>query len=290
MSDSLCPKCGFTRDEIQDQCLKCGLIFAKYRLRPESGPELSLPLAAAEVLDPARQELRVRVLALPLTLLVAWLLVISPLSHLVRIFLSMWVHELGHAVSAWFCGFGAFPGPWFTPVSAERMISVSALLAALVLAWIYRSWREERWFLGGVGILLLLLQVVGTRLPEHLADAVVLFGGDAGCFVLGTLLMATFYAPEANILRHGALRWGLLPIGAAAFMDAFHTWWGARSDVGMIPFGENEGGAVSDPSRLMDEYGWSVHDLVQRNLTLALSCLALLALIYLWGIYRETRR
>ena len=34
----------------------------------------------------------------------------------------------------------------------------------------------------------------------------------------------------------GAMRWALLSIGAAAFVDTFATWWAARSDTDAIPF------------------------------------------------------
>ena len=51
------------------------------------------------------------------------------------------------------------------------------------------------------------------------------FGGDAGCMVLGTLLMGTLDARRGHVLARGWLRWGFLVIGAAAFCDAYATWW-----------------------------------------------------------------
>ena len=66
-------------------------------------------------------ELRMRVLAFPLAIAVAWLVAHTGMPHaLMRIFLSMWIDESGHAVTAWLCSLPAFPGPWFTPVAQER--------------------------------------------------------------------------------------------------------------------------------------------------------------------------
>ncbi len=235
-------------------------------------------------LQQAKEELTYRLLALPVALLAARLLVGSPLAHLVRIFLSMWVHEAGHAVTAWLCGFGAFPGPWRTPVSDERIYPVTIALAA-ALGWgVFQSWRAKRWYLVGGGAILLLFQLYCTCLPETQANAIFIFGGDAGCLVLGTLLMVTFYARRDSSLYRGALRWGFLVIGAAAFMDAFAMWWGARSDLDRIPYGEIEGVGLSDPSRLTEEYGWAVQTMINRYVWLGVACLVILAVVYAVGV------
>jgi len=73
-------------------------------------------------------------------------------------------------------------------------------------------------------------------------------------------------------------------IGAAAFADAFATWWAARTNLDAIPFGENEGTGPSDPSRLVDMYGWSVSSLIHRYVSLGLLCLIVLAIVYGVGL------
>jgi len=65
-------------------------------------------------------------------------------------------------------------------------------------------------------------------LSRHACDSFILWSGDGGCMLLGTLLMLSFYARASSSLRKGWLRWGFLVIGAAAFADAFATWWAAR--------------------------------------------------------------
>ena len=285
----LCPKCQFDHVDQTTECLRCGLVFAKYALLQEAVQPGALPVIIEEEPDEptmrgeAKQELICRLLALPLALLVTGLLV-TTWGGLIRIFLSMWVHEAGHAVTAWLCGFGAFPGPWFTPVSNDRMLPVTVAVAAGLCYGVFRAWQTERWGVVTGGVIALVLQLVGTTLPISQANALVIFGGDAGCLVLGTLLMATFYVRRDSALHRDALRWGFLVIGAAAFIDASHTWWGARSDPGCIPFGENEGIGLSDPSKLTEEYGWAMQIMVDRYVWLMVACLTFLVALYAVGI------
>ncbi len=98
--------------------------------------------------------------------------------------------------------------------------------------------------------------------------------------------MITFYAPRDSAIYRCALRWGFLVIGAAAFMDAFATWWGARSDIDRIPFGENEGVGLSDPSCLTEKYGWTVQTMTDRYVWLGIACLCVLAVVYTMGAMR----
>jgi hypothetical protein len=128
---------------------------------------------------------------------------------------------------------------------------------------------------------LVLVQIFCTAaLRPDDARAFIVFAGDGGCLVLGALLMATFYAPPGSVFRRGALRWGFLPIGAAAFADAFEQWWSARTDFDRIPFGANEGVGPSDPSVLSDTFHWSATTIVHRYVVLGCLCLAALAVRY----------
>lgn len=285
-----CPKCQFEHESHTTECFKCGIVFEKYHryqhflrtLPPPTVDEVEGPGSLQE----AREELLYRLLALPIMLTLAWLLVISPLAPLIRIFFTMWVHEGGHAVTAWLCGFGAVPGPWLTLVSPGRMPLVSVALAC-GLGWgIFYHWRLQHWFGVAGWSLLLLLQGVCTRLPAAQANALIIFGGDASCLVLGSLLMATLYARRDSALYRHALRWGFLVIGACAFMDTFEQWWGAQSNLDRIPFGENEGVGLSDPSRLIEEYGWAIQTMLRRYVGLGKSCLVALALLYVLGVIR----
>ena len=128
-----------------------------------------------------------------------------------------------------------------------------------------------------------------VALSEDRAKQLVVFMGDGGCLVLGTLLMLTVYAPEESALKRGWLRWGFLVIGAGAFADAFAQWWASRTDVDRIPFGMNEGAGLSDPSVLSETYGWSTEQIVGRYVALGCVCLFALAGVYVISMLRVRR-
>lgn len=251
---------------------------------PPRQPETRWELPALE----AGIERRFRQLAIPVALLIAWAVVHAGFLHmLLRTVLSMWIHELGHAVAAWLCGRFAFPGPWFTPVGAERSLVVVAVVTAALGYGAFRLWRARRpWAV----LLLLLLPAqlyCAFLLPEGKASAFILWSGDGGSMVIGTLLMLSLYARKQSQLRVGWLRWGFLVIGAAAFADGFATWWAARTDRDAIPFGENEGRGMSDPTVLVFEHGFSIPGLVNSYLWAGFVCLLALALAYALGLRRE---
>jgi hypothetical protein len=284
-----CPKCGFVQDQNPAECPRCGIVFAKFAAAEEDGPSLSSHTVPSAVQadverlradrDDLRREWRARVLALPSALLGAWLAV-KAAPGLVRMF-SMWVHESGHAVSAWLCGYSAWPGPWFTPVASERSITLTGLLLVLLVFGGYRAWQRERWFWFAAATVVLLITLCCTLLLSAVkARQLITFGGDGGCFVLGTALMLTVYARADHPLRTERLRWALLIFGALAFMDAYVIWSGSFD---RLPFGESERG-LSDPSVLVEQYGWGVLLLVNRYLALAHACFVVLGAAYVAGI------
>lgn len=230
----------------------------------------------------------IRVAALPGALLLAFLVMQSGLRGIARTFVTMWVHELGHAVAAWLSGFGAFPGPWRTPVSEERMLVVTLLVLGGLGYAGYRAWQSRAFVLCGLaGAVALVALVMTFGVRAHAARAFFTFGGDAGCLVLGTALMFTLYVAPGSALHRGWLRWGFLVIGAFAFMDAFTTWWEAGHSREGVVFGEIEGVGDSDPTVLVYQHGWSEARLVRRYMTTAWLCLIALAARYVVGLVRR---
>ena len=232
----------------------------------------------------ARRDYRARLIGLPLALGLGWLAVhTSP--ALVRM-LAMWVHESGHAIAAWLSGYMAFPGPWMTPVGSVRSYTVTAAVGGWLLFGLYRAWKAERalWIAAAVAALTVML-VCTFALSETQAEQLILFAGDGGNFVLGGLLMLTMYATADHPIRKDNVCWGLLGIGALAFMDGFRVWMGP---VEALPFGESTNG-VSDASMLAEVYGWSIPLIVNRYQHLAFAVLAVLAVIYLAGVLSGAR-
>jgi hypothetical protein len=201
---------------------------------------------------------------------------------LLRTVFSMWIHELGHAVAAWLCGRWAFPGPWFTPVGASRSGIVFVVVAAGLGYGVFRT-RRSPWLMAPAA--LLVAQLVCTfALSDRRAQSFIIWSGDGGCMVLGTLLILSFYAPKNSQIRIGWLRWGFLVIGAVALADASATWWAARSDRDEIPFGENEGQGLSDPTVLVFQQQFSIPGLVNGYLAVAGACLLILTVAYVRGL------
>ena len=60
----------------------------------------------------------------------------------------------------------------------------------------------------------------------------------------------------------------------------FQSWTGKEED---IPFGTQEG-TLSDPSTLVETYGWTIQLMMQRYVRLAAACLVALAILYVIGI------
>ncbi len=316
-----CPKCQFDHELQTTDCLKCGIVFSRYKPPTEAGgtaeqgesatrrlPTAPLPSSASaplaanaalsettlpKITEPlvdrtiAFRELKYRALALPLALLFAWLVTSMGL-RIVAGMLAMVVHESGHAITAWLTGRWAVPLPWVTMHGDERSWSVVLILTSVILFGGYLAWRMERWGWVCIAGAVLLTQFVFLSLPNP--GAMIVFGGDGGALVLATILMATFYAPRQSALyRSWGLRWGLLVYGALAFLHVFRTWSGPMED---LPFGEIEGVNLSDPSLLTDMYGWSVLQLVDRYVRLGTVCLVVLLALYVWGLvsaYLQTR-
>jgi hypothetical protein len=312
-----CPWCGAPA-VAGPKCPRCGAIYAKaeaIRLhgradspedepaqnaeegaRQPPAPEPALLIYGDEfsndairIADPAL-EVKFCMAALPIALILGVVFHAFRLGHfLQRTFLSMPVHEFGHAFTAWFCGRAAVPTLWKTLSAESRGVVTPVLVAAAIIYVLVRARQAQNWFAIWLCAGLLLFQVICTFLisPQS-ASALITFGGDAGAMVFGTVLMTTFFYGKNTQLYRGSLRWGFLVIGAAAYVDTFSTWWRAMSDDDGIPYGEMEGVGLSDPSRLTDTYGWTQAAMVHRYVGLGVFCLVVLVGVWIWGI-REAK-
>lgn len=310
-----CPWCEAPRHDGPD-CPRCGANYAKAAAIKCHGRAQVLPAMAASaasdrgdtaivyagsaeleesaVIDDPQTEFWFCVAAIPLMLMLALLFNAFEWGRFFqRLAFTMPVHELGHAVTAWLCGFGAIPTVWVT-ISAEERGLVAPALVFATIAWIaYRGWQMDSRSLITAAVLLLGLQVLGTlAIRERTAEALIVFGGDALGLVLAILLMGSFFFGKGTQLYKGRLRWGFVAIGAGAFVDINATWWLARRDPSEIPFTMRANGMESDALRLVNDFGWSEAALVGRHVGMCLACMAVLALVYAWGVRKawlETR-
>jgi hypothetical protein len=313
-----CPRCGAPR-VAGPECPRCGVIYAKAKPRPEAVPGAAASAPAPDWraedrldvvgdargvalfgcapavwtgdADAALRELRIQLLAPPLALLVLWALVSTGAGQLlVRTFLSMWVHELGHAAAAWLCGHGAIPGPWRTWSTDNRQVLVILMLGAGFSALVWYGLRARRPALVAAGAAGAAVQFVCTLLPEAPRRAFITFAGDGGAMVLGAAMVATIWSGAEGRLGRGALRWGFLVIGAAGFVDAFRQWVRAWRDPRELPLGRIEGVGLSDASRLIDVHGWAPAALSRAYVLLGFACLAALAVGYALALARARAR
>lgn len=313
-----CPKCQFDHPLQRTECLKCGIIFSKYQptvdasrasdilpspepppippgapastspTNPQIAADLVSSLAASLDADlsfhadtsPAT-EFKYRLLALPLALLLArWLTATG--FRMVANMLAMVVHECGHAITAWLVGRWAVPTFWVTMMGQTKSWFIVLFVMGAIIFGGFLAWKARRWGWLCAAAAVLLLQINILSAPPIMQGALIVFAGDGGAMVLATILMATFYAPRDSALyKSWGLRWALLLIGALAFMHVYRLWSGPWEN---LPFGQIEGGNLSDPSLLTSMYGWSVIQLVDRYLLLAKVCFTAMGVMYLWGL------
>ena len=238
------------------------------------------------------REWKLRAGAIPAALVIALVFHSCDSGHFVqRTALTMPLHELGHAVTAWWSGFAAIPSLWKTLIPDERGLGVSVVVASAIAVVIWRGWTTERTWLAAIGIGLGFCQVIATAMISRWsAQMIITFGGDAGAMVLGTAAMLAFFSGPGTKLRGGGLRYGFLGIGAAALVDTFSTWWTARTGRDVIPFGEIEGVGLSDPSKLDEQFGWSVAHIVSRYVAVGACCFVVLAGAWLWATWHARAR
>ena len=292
-----CPWCNAPRVNAAS-CPRCGANYSKAEAIKTQGKAVAVPLPQPEVtivlqdrpVDDPVLEFKLCVAAIPAALLLGALFhYLTP--GLQRIVFGMPLHELGHAVAAWFCGHWAIPTLWKTLVAEERGIVMPLILAGALAFMMFSAYKAEKIYLVVLGAVLLAVQAFGTfYIRDVTAEMVFTFGGDGIGMVLAVMLMATFFFGKRTQLYTGWLRWGFLVIGAAAFSDMFATWWASRTDIGKIPYGEIEGVGLSDPMKLLEEHGWEIADIVRRYVATGVAALAGLAAVYAWGVARARRK
>ncbi|MGZ4787471.1 MAG: hypothetical protein ACXVZX_03060 [Terriglobales bacterium] len=289
-----CPKCHFDHPQQTEECLKCGVIFAKYLASQEAMatvrpalPERSLD-QVSELQRQASNEFKFRIFALPGALLLGWL--VNWTMPTLTAFLSMWLHESGHAIAAWFCGYAAFPTAWITLIPDERGRWISIVLGAAVAVGGYFAFRLQRWFWVCVSSGVLLLFVLGNLQAESHAHLLFTFWGEGGAYVLSTILMLTFYARPDSPISRTQVRWGLLLLGAMAFWSVYTRWAGGFENIAQFLEDTDDRGIPSDMRVLNLVYGWSTFVLINRYRALGHACLVALGAAYAAGLVQVQRR
>ncbi len=288
-----CPKCGFDDPLQTGECLKCGLVFAKYTAIEErvAQPSATLPEPSpqevAEQQQKAKNEFLCRIFAVPGALLLGWLANLA--LPMLTGFLAMWLHETGHAITAWFCGYAAFPTAWITIIPDERGRWISLVLGAAAATGGYIAFRLQRWFWVAVSAGVLALFVLGNLQSESHARLLFTFWGEGGAYVLSTVLILSFYARPGSPLTRNQLRWGLLLLGAMAFWSVYTRWAGGFENIAQFLDDTDARGIPSDMRVLTLVYGWSTYVLIHSYWKLGHVCLLALAAAYAAGLAQAHR-
>lgn len=240
--------------------------------------------------SPPRPTLRgwIELGALPLALGGAWVLQGSGLARLVLGGARIPLHELGHALMGWLCGYSAVPIPFgMTYRSAERSWGAWALVAAGLGALGWRLWRRRSTALAALCGVALAAQTgctwATTRATRELLFT---FGGSAGELVLSAALLGMFHLALPARWRWDRARWIALLVAAFILVEQTLRWRGARLDHGLIPWGSVMG-ADGDMQRLMRDHGWAPSRIASRYTLVAHLSLALTAASWLAALARR---
>lgn len=246
------------------------------------------PLSLRKLVHADGFELWAQRLGVPLTVALAWLVHWLPGGPaLQRVTMGMMIHELGHAVTAWLCGFVAIPMPWVTWIRDERSWGWTILLS-MVLAGAAGLFLRTGWLVpaAGAASVLALHWLGALALSVQTAQTLITFGGDGTGMLLAAGLVWLFAQggqPRWN--RHG-LRWGWLVIGCVALVDLSSAWLAATRDVTQIPYGMIHGVGLSDASKLTQQAGWLQSQLVGRYVTVAAAAWLIVAASWWVGVRR----
>ena len=284
-------------------CPDCGANYAKaeaIKSKGKAGAELTssvlsttveTPLESAgfkiPVKDPAFEK-KACLLALPFMLCFALLVQVTGfLAGMQRIFFAMPIHEFGHAMSGWLCGFNSIPTLWktITPENRGYLSSILLIAGLFMLARYGLRNKKPAWLVVVFGVLA--VQIYGTLvIPVNQTDMLITIGGDALGLILSTALMTLFYVGKDTQLYKGVLRWGFLGIGAAAFMNMYMPWW--NKDMSAIGYGLT-GGIPTDSWKMINIHLWDWNSLFSVHITIGMLCLLFLLVIYSLGLIQANQ-
>ena len=160
-----CPRCGFDPEAETPECPRCGVVFAKAqraRAAYRGGAERRLSTLDAE----ARR-------ALIVGAVLALLVLALPFLRFVFSYLTILVHELGHAAFAWLFGYPALPsfdfyyGGGFTSYETRKILLLGLVFSGWIAAlYVYRNHRPGLVAIGSLAGLYALFAL--TPLHEQL--------------------------------------------------------------------------------------------------------------------------
>lgn len=226
----------------------------------------------------------INLFALPVVIVLAWILNLTPLNFLMRGF-HIWMHEFGHATAAWMTGRKATPLPiGWTPIQDEYSHFVYFGVLLLMGILFVAGWKERKIWPMLIALVVAALQFQLTwNTPLYRQEFWWTFCGVGGEFYLSALFIVAFYVQFPEKFQWGFCRWIFLFIGVSSLLNIYLFWGRVYDGLEDIPMGSlvnGEDDANGDMNILMTEYGWS-HSMIRRTFhNLGNACLIGIAMVY----------
>jgi Zn-finger nucleic acid-binding protein len=306
-----CPKCGppghlvtvryAEGEKVEvELCRRCSGVFLDFKELPEvrrilaakglKAPMLERPRRSEELGDESLLRVRydswpINLYSLPAALLFAVFVNVFSFPREVLWWLSMPVHECGHAVAGWLGSRFSVPLPLFTAIlNADRSPFVYAIFVGGVGYVGYRAYLRRRPYPAVVSAALILGATYFSGIATDATSQMFFtWGGVGGTFALSTFLIASFYYRLPDRFRWDYFRFFALVFGALVFVSSFDFWIEIARGKQVLPTGSAIVGrddSNGDLNRLLDEFGWTVPKLVRHFVRLGQGCSAVIAAHY----------
>jgi len=243
---------------------------------------------------------RLHVFGVPIALLCGWVMTkLGFITMLFWYFISIPIHELGHATAAWMGSQFALPIGVFIPMAAitfwsvERSIFFGCLILGGILLLIrfgYRARNKTLLFLS-IGILALWLHFTFILKIEELAR-IRTWAGVGGEFYLGTLLIILCFYELPDWFHWGFFRGFALFYGSYSYIASFSRWTAIRAKEAALPLGtflSGGGDANGDMERLIAVHHWTEAQIAQSYFRLGVFCAILIAAHWAYSLSRRFR-
>lgn len=233
-------------------------------------------------------EITTNLYGFPMAFLIAFAVnFIDPLAW----FISMWVHEFGHATIAWFSGYRAMVTFAGTIISFDRSLFVYFGILILIGLTFYSGWKEQKKTTMIICIILAIMQFILTWKTSYSTYRMLLyFGGIGGEFYLSALLIIAFYWRLPEKFYWEFWRFFALIIGATTFWGNFTKWHRISKGKVDIPWGTFWGGrgdSGGDLNVLNNEVGWSADQIINTYNTLGFICFLVIIGTYLYYLWKS---
>ena len=268
-----CPKCGFEQEAGRTECLRYGIIFAKFQAAIETDARSPIRQAGRlpqmfgeeeeqeESQPEASEEIGVRRIeregwvALGIGLVITVIILLLPFLRFIFGYIKVLVHEFGHTVFDWLFGYPSIPAFDFmygggVAIKQDRQI-ILVVLVYVGLAWLGYVYRRNRLTLVVLGLIMLMYSLFAWT---DLHDILILFMGHGTELVFAWLCLyraisgrSILVAAERPLYAFVGFLIALLDLG---FAYQLMTSYGYRVD-----YEEAKGGGHwMDFSRIAEEF------------------------------------